>query len=76
MRHKYPAFGTIPLQHPAELWGRLELVRYLFSMRTNPELSYPSGRPPQDMAYSDSAINNKKAGAARHPEGADPEAGE
>ena len=64
-----PAFGTTPL-HLAELWGSRDLVEYLLSIGANPELYDSAGRQPRDMAYSDFAASNKKAGAARHPEGA------
>ena len=67
-----PAFGTTPL-HLAELWGSRDLVEYLLSIGANPELYDSAGRQPRDMAYSDFAASSKKAGAARHPEGADPD---
>ena len=67
-----PAFGTTPL-HLAELWGSRDLVDYLLSIGANPELYDSAGRQPRDMAYSDFTANSKKAGAARHPEGAIPD---
>ena len=67
-----PAFGTTPL-HLAELWGSRDLVDYLLSIGANPELYDSAGRQPRDMAYSDFTAINKKAGAARLPEGAHPD---